>query len=930
MTTVSTKRLTPERVTEPERVNGDAPGGRLLESKLAIPKPVFRVLGRARLSSLLDLSTQHRISLISAPAGSGKTTSCASWAQGRIHATRIAWLSLDHADNDPVRFRSYLLAALRRAEPALNEIAHDLQRGSADDFPLPLIRAAERFSEPLILVLDDVHELANPEVLGWLDQLTRYAPPMFRLILSGRRAPPLQLARLRVSGELADIDTADLACTPDEADAYFAMLGLRVDRIDRDELLRRTEGWMAGIRLAALRTRAHSGNVRVTDIAGDDPIVTDYLRDEVLTGQDPQTRVFLLRTSIAPHLTGKLADALTSTADGARSLDRLSRENSFVQALDSERTWYRYHPLLRELLLADLRREMPHEIPILLRRAARWYTQHGRPVEALRSSVEGQDWDYTAQVLAGSDIAILLSRGPAELERVIAPVPPDLAFDDVAVGAAWAAARLWTRDPDGADALLEAADTALDRAATPVRRIVEPKLAALRLLQASCRTCADPGLLARAASQADQATHLASTQPEHRAAGFLWWALGVALLRLAELPQARMALRAADRELGAGDFAELQLRARAWSAIGEAWHGNLRTADAVAAEVLGGEVRGGEVPGGEVLGREVLGTEAIGTDTPAALATRNIARLTLAFVSLMRDELAVVHRLLDEIDYQGHQRIPGEPSIVSSAELIRVRALVAQGDTTKARVALMRLQHEFGEATPAVAEAVTFLEGEIALRSGDNDLGRKVIARLAAQDEGSSRAGDRLTLAWLLLASADPQGALQAAEPFIAGPAAEVKVHDQVSALLVCAIAHRRLKAPQRAVAMLEQALLLAEPEGICRVFVDGGAAVRSVLTVLVPPTSRSAGFAGKILQRLDAQIPAGSSTPDGDALPLSDSELAVLRFLPSHLTNEEIGEALFLSVNTVKTHLRSAYRKLGVRSRREAIALARNRGLVA
>ena len=914
MTTVSSRRLAPERVNGPEQINGEAPGGRLLASKLALPKPVFRMLGRTRLSRLLELTTQHRITLVSAPAGSGKTTACASWAQGRLYTTRIAWLSLDHGDNDPVRFRSYLLAALRRAEPALNEAAlkeaalKEAARGiecvPADDFPLPLIKAAERFTEPLILVLDDVHELADPEVLGWLDQLVRYAPPMLRLILSGRRPPPLQLARLRVSGELADIDARDLACTPEEAEAYFAMLGLRVDRADRDELLRRTEGWMTGIRLASLRARTRPGEISITDIAGDDPIVTDYLRDEVLTGQDPQTRVFLLRTSIALHLTGKLADALTSTADGARCLDRLSRQNSFVRALDSERTWYRYHPLLRELLLAELRREMPHEIPILLRRAARWYNQHGGPVEALRSSVEAQDWDYAAQVLAASDIGILLTRGPGELERMLAPIPPDLAVDDVAVGAAWAAARLWTQDPDGAQAHLDAAVAALDRAATPTRRIMEPKLMALGVLQASCRTGADRGLLARAWSQAEQGTRVAGTQPEHRAAGVLWWALGVALMRRSEVPKARQALRAADRELGAGDFPELQARARMWWALAEAWHGNLSAAEAAAVEVLG-------------------------ADPPAVLASRHIAYLALALVSLMRDELAAVHRLLDQIDYQGHAQMPGEPPIILSAGLIRARALIAQGDTTRARVALMQVEHESDHASADVAEMITLLEGEIALRSGDNDLGRQVIARLTSDDEGSLQAGDRLMLAWLLLASADPRGALHAAEPLTAGPVDEVKMHERVSALLASAVAHRRLKAPERAAALLEQALLLAEPERACRVFVDGGSAVRSVLTVLVPPTSRSAGFAGKILQRLDAQIPAGSSAADGDALPLSESELAVLRFLPSHLTNEEIGEALFLSVNTVKTHLRSAYRKLGVRSRREAIALARHRGLV-
>jgi LuxR family transcriptional regulator, maltose regulon positive regulatory protein len=435
MTSVSAKRLAAERLSAVPHVHGDAAIDSLLEAKLAVPRPVFRLLRRPRLASLLDLTTQHRVTLVCAPAGSGKTTSCASWAQSRLDTSRIAWLSLDRGDNDPAGFRSYLLAALLRAEPALADTATAMAEAPAADFPLPLIKAAERFTEPLIVVLDDVHELSGPQVLGWLDQLVRYAPPMLRLILAGRRTPPLPLARLRVSGELADIDTAALACTPEEAESYFTLLGLHVSLADRDELLRHTQGWMAGIRLAALRARAHPDGIGVTDIAGDDPIVTDYLRDEVLTGQDPNTRVFLLRTSIVENLTGKLADALTSSADGARCLDRLSRENSFVGALDSERTWYRYHPLLRELLLADLRREMPHEIPILLRRAARWYSQHGKGIDALRSCVEAEDWDYAAQVLAASDIAILLTHGPAELEQTLAPIPPELAVDDIAVGA---------------------------------------------------------------------------------------------------------------------------------------------------------------------------------------------------------------------------------------------------------------------------------------------------------------------------------------------------------------------------------------------------------------------------------------------------------------------------------------------------------------
>jgi LuxR family maltose regulon positive regulatory protein len=906
-------RVKPDRV-KPDpvragRVNGTAgpAGGRLIDGKLAIPRAVFPVLRRTRLVNLLDAATQHRVTLMSAPAGSGKSTACSSWAQVRLDKMRIAWLSLDHADNNPARFRDYLLAALQRAaglDQQQRETLRGIEHCAPEDFPLPLVKAAEKFADPVSLVLDDIHEVSDPTVLGWLDQLVRHAPPMLRLILSGRRTPPLQLARLRVSGDLADINATDLACTAEEAESYFSMLGLRVDRADRDALLRHTQGWMAGLRLAALRCQPRHPGAGIADLAGDDPIVTDYLRDEVLADQDPQIRAFLLRTSMVEDLTGKLANALTGTTDGDRCLDLLSRENGFVEVVDSDRSWYRYHPLLRELLRAELRREMPQEIPALACRAARWYAQNGRPADALRCCVAAQDWDYAGQVLAASDITILLSGGPAQFERMLAPIPPDVVDRDVAIGGAWAAARLWHKDPDGARASLETAAAALPSAGSQTQRIMAPKLEALRVMQASLRPDGDPALLARAWSRAEQAPH-GTAQAEHRALGVLWWVLGMAHLRRSELTKARYALRTADRELGSGDAAQLQARARVWWALAEAWHGNLTAAQHAAADVLN-------------------------SSPPAAPVTRHIARMALALVSLMRDELAVSHRLLDQIDYTDHTRVPGEPSLTTTAGLIRARTLIAQGDATRARATLSQLYEESGRSQPAVAEMITSLEGELAVRTGDHDLGRKIIARLMSDHPADPGPGDRLTVAWLLVAVADPQGALQAVQPFITGSADDARLHERVGALIVAAVAHRRLKCPERAAELLEQALLLAEPEGQCRVFIDGGPAVRSVLTVLIPPTSRSAGFAGKILQRLDSQLPVGSSAGNGDTQPLSDSELAVLRFLPSHLTNEEIGAALFLSVNTVKTHLRSAYRKLGVRSRREAIALARHHGLVA
>lgn len=881
---------------------GQGEPGRLLEGKLGAPQLAFRILHRARLTRLLDDTTQHRVTLLCAPAGSGKTTACASWAGSREGERRIGWISLDGADNDPRRFRWYLLAALQRASGSPQEVFSDAERSPDDDFGLLLVKAAEQFTEPVVLIMDNIHELTGDLVLGWLSKLVRYAPPRLVFVLSGRRTPPLQLARLRVSGDMADIDTETLACTRGEAAAYFSMLGVPADVADLEDVLRQTEGWMAGIRFAAIRTKAWPAEHSIAGIAGDDLIVTDYLRDEILAEHDAQTRAFLLRTSITHMVTGDLADALTSAADGALLLDRLSRQNSLVDSFGAGRVWYRYHPLLREELRAELRREMPGEIPVLLRRAARWHAQHGMLAEALETSVDAHDFSYAARVLADADIGILMSQGPAELEQTLARVPPHAAADP-AFDAAWAACRLWSGDPDGAHAHLKAAENALGHADGRARPIVATKLAALRLMHASTVGSAYPDMLTRAWADAGRIGHGTNTPAQQKALGMLWRELGVAHMRRSELPRAREALRLAERELRGAGFPALHERTRAWWALCEAWQGMLTEAAQIAAEVLS-------------------------HDEPAALAARNIALLALAIVNMMRDELAVAHRLLDQIEYQGHVSIPGEPPVVTSARVIRTRTLIAQGDIAAARAALSKLEQGSGPFTPAVTRFITALRGELAAQTGDAHLRRDVMAKLT-DDGGPSTPNGHLILSWLYIADDAPAAALVAAESCLAGRADEVKLHERVSALLSAAIAHRRLKHPEHATDLLEQALSLAEPGGMYRPFLDGGLAARSVLTVLIPPSSPSAGFTGKILQRFDMQ-PSNLPAAAAAVVPaFTDSELSVLRFVPSDLTNEEIGSALFLSVNTVKTHLRNIYRKLGARSRREATALARHHGLV-
>jgi LuxR family maltose regulon positive regulatory protein len=254
--------------------------------------------------------------------------------------------------------------------------------------------------------------------------------------------------------------------------------------------------------------------------------------------------------------------------------------------------------------------------------------------------------------------------------------------------------------------------------------------------------------------------------------------------------------------------------------------------------------------------------------------------------------------------------------------------LLADGDATAATALLARLRETWGPAHPALADVLTIAEGEVALRVGSTGRARAVLL-LIEEGEQFDRADGRLLRGGLLIAEGDFKSALEAVEPCLDGAADGVTLQEQISGLLIAAAAQRRLGSTDEAAGLLEQALTLAEPDGAYRAFLDGGAAVRSAMTVLIPPTSRHAGFAGRILERFDAQTPRPAGPVDAVSVPLTDSERAVLRFLPSHMTNEEISQALFLSINTVKTHLRSAYRKLGVSSRREAIARGRRLGLL-
>ena len=442
-----------------QRRSDAATGMPLLASKLVAPSMPGRVVERPRLFELLDAGVERPVTLVAAPAGSGKTMLLTSWMSAVSPPGPVAWLSLDQGDNDPVRFWAYLLAALCRsgALPADSALRTLVPSAQGDDALAPmLLHGLEELASPVVLVLDDVHELTEPRVLDGIELLLRHAPPRLRLVLSSRADPPLPLHRLLVSGRLTQLRGADLAFTIAEVAELLAEYDYR-PRLSEDDLavlLARTEGWAAGLRLAAVSMQHHPDPHRyVMELAGDDRSLAGYLVAEVLEQQPAKLRGFLLRTCVVDRLTGELADALTGRDDGERTLARLERANAFVVALGSRREWYRYHPLFAELLRYELRREAPQEVPELRRRAARWYAGRGVTADAIQQAGMVGDWGYAAELAAEHGLGLVLDGEPQRFRDVLDRLPAEAVRLDPELGLLKAAERIAAADDEAEAAL---------------------------------------------------------------------------------------------------------------------------------------------------------------------------------------------------------------------------------------------------------------------------------------------------------------------------------------------------------------------------------------------------------------------------------------------------------------------------------------------
>jgi len=872
-------------------------------AKVSRPQTHRTPIHRRRLFAKLDAAVHQPVTVIRAGAGWGKTMLASSWAAAQ--PISAGWLALDAHDNDVQIFWSYVLEALRAAGALRpdNPLA-DLRTIPADKAQRVSCFAAGfgRLSAPTVLVLDDFQEVNDPTVIAELAELLRRPPPPLHLILNTRSEPLLPLHRLRATGELTDISAADLAFTVEEAAELLDRHDLTLSVEDVAALLHRTEGWPAGLQLAADFLAAPGGPRPVAEFTGDVRPVDQYVVHEVLAAHPPHLRRFLFMTSICGNLCGDLADAVTLQTDGRRTLEELERVNGFVVRLGAKPERYRYHPLLRDVLRHRLLTELPTIVPELHRRAARWNAAHQLIFEALNHAVAAQDWPYLGELVVTHAAPLILSANRSAFMKILSRVPPEELYSTAELMLC------------GALVLFDAGDLDAipDRLAGALRMLAgrsdEDRLPAeipIRALQGTVhRVVGDmPALIT-------EATLLLATVSKVRAA------------RLRPVMQYR-AIALADKGIGLfltgrADHAGRYLWAASTAARASAVE--LVEIDAIGHLALLEAMRGSVTESARWAGYARDLAERRGwVDAPQYIA----ARLARGLVGIERNELARAHLALRH-DLRTHR---SEPEAADRLIWLgaRARLALAQSEPARARTLLEEAGRQRARRlrAPAVDRWLLLTESEVDLQTGLLERVEARYAALASTEEPTFP--EQVCRARAAFAARD----LQRAEDLLAGTSRAMSetVATVTARILTALIADARGHGLE-VIDALAAALALAEPEGIRRPFLAlAGGRLDGLLGRQSLLSHRNNDFITDIRNAMRAgDRRAQPSYPAGD---LSLREAEVLQYLPTMLTAGEIAVELGVSINTVKAHMRSIYRKLDVGRRREAVVRAHEHGML-
>jgi LuxR family maltose regulon positive regulatory protein len=910
----------------------------LLATKLHIPPLRARIVRRPRLFERLDAGLRHRLTLLSAPAGFGKTTLLSAWLQikddGRrtkneekvvsppsspLHPFRVAWLSLDENDNDPARFRAYLVAALRCMDEKIgNGVPGTLQTRQSraqQRFLAALINQLNATAGELLLVLDDYHVIAAQPVHDMLTFLLDNLPANAHLIIATRADPPLPLARLRARGQLVELRSADLRFTHDEAAEFLnRVMGLGLSSADIAALEEHTEGWIAGLQLAALSMQGQEDvSSFIRAFTGSHRYILDYLADEVLARQPEAVQAFLADTSILERLSGPLCDAIAGRSDSQAMLEGLERANLFVVPLDAERRWYRYHRLFADFLQVRQRQLEPERLSLLHRRAADWYEQNGLASDAVGHALAAKDFRLAARLIEGAAEALFMRSEVATFHSWVEALPDDVVRARPLLCVYQAPALILSGLP------LEAAEACLqDAIAADTAGAVAGHVAAFRALIAAYR-----GDMRACAELSQQALELLPKESLFFRS-FVTGYLGLASLYGGDVRTATSAFSVAASES---------------RRVGNLMNAVLALCHLAELSALQGQLRRARHYCDQALESAV---DAQGRRQPiAGLALIGVGRLLAE-----QNELDAAQRyLLDGIELINRW---GEAGAISGY-IVLAQVRQAKGDAAGAREAMQKAQRlaqafdamEMDDIVVGVCKVpIEIVQGNLeAAACWIEGRGLDESVNLG-QSEGFAvstpllRALEYIALAQVRIAQGRPDDALKILRPLLQGADAAGWVSFVAKILVLQSLAFRQQGDTAQALGALGRALALCEPEGGMRVFLDEGAPMARLLYEAAAQGIR-ADYARRLLAAFPASEPRAVGSPEASKLqspmvePLSARELEVLQLIAEGLSNQEIAQRLFISLRTVKWHTGNIYGKLGVEHRTQAIARARVLGIL-
>jgi LuxR family transcriptional regulator, maltose regulon positive regulatory protein len=894
----------------------------ILATKLYLPPSRTKVVLRPRLIERLNEGLHGKLILISAPAGFGKTTLVSEWVEESKRPT--AWLSLDEGDNDPIRFLTYLVTAIQTIAPdfghAVLALLQSPQPPPTDAILTALLNEIDTISDHFVLVLDDYHMIDEQSIDHAITFLLDHLPPQMHLIITTREDPNLPLARLRARSQLTELRAATLRFTADEAAEFLnQVMNLNLPTEDIATLETRTEGWIAGLQLAAISMQQREDIAQfVRAFAGDNRYIVDYLVEEVLQRQPESVRTFLLQTSILDRFNGSLCDAVTGQQDSHSRLEALERSNFFVTPLDDKRHWYRYHQLFADVLYAHLLAEQPDQVSRLHQRASAWYEHHGWADDAIRHALVARDFERAAGLIERAVPALRRSRQDATLLSWLKALPDTVLQCRPVLSANYGGVLLAGGALESVETRLRDAEQWLDATADMGKRLeaqigemVVTDEAAFRLLPGSIAVWR-AGLalmqddVAGTMNYARQALELVPEE-DYLGRGGAGGLLGLAYWASGDLAAAH------------GSFTDAIRNLQKAGNIADAIHGTTVPADIRVAQ---GRLR-----------------EAMSTYAQALqLATEQSAPVLWGTADLYvgMSELYREHNELNAATQhlQTSKALcerTGFPQNWSRWHVAMARIREAEGDLDGAIDLLHEAERLVVRGFYPNVRPVAAVKARLWVAQGRLDDAWQWVqeAGLSFDDELSYlREFEHVTLARVMLARyrndrADPAmfECVKFLERLLHAAEQGERAGSMIEILVLLALAYQTQGGASAALGALTRALALAEPEGYVRLFVDEGSPMAELLEKAAKHGIAS-NYVRGLLKAFD-KVEGSSLMKQNLIEPLSERELDVLRLLGTDMSGPDIARELTLSLNTIRTHTQNIYTKLGVNSRRAAIRRA-------